>query len=82
MKMSYEQPAPDGATFAADAFEGQIGKEVPVNIPGEEAKKGRIVAAQVAGDGRSVELTVDVDWQMPAPQAAPSASYGAAFGFR
>jgi hypothetical protein len=65
MKMSYEQPAPDGATFAADAFDGQIGKEVPVNVPGGGRKTGRVLAAQVAEDGRSVELTLEVDVQLP-----------------
>lgn len=73
--MSFRQPAPAGATFAADAFDGQIGKEVPVNIPGETPKTGRVVAAQVADDGESVELTIDVDVQLP--------SYGAgSFGLR
>ncbi|GGP55988.1 hypothetical protein [Streptomyces abikoensis] len=64
MKMKYEQPAPSGATFAADAFDGEIGKEVPVNIPGEPPTTGRILAAHVADDGRSVELTLDVDVQI------------------
>lgn len=63
--MSYKQPAPVGATFAADAFDGQVGKEVPVNIPGEGPKTGRVLAAQVAEDGRSVELTLEIDVQMP-----------------
>lgn len=72
--MKFNQPAPDGTTFPADAFDGQIGKEVPVNTVGHEPKMGRILAAQVADDGRSVELTLDVDVQLP--------SYGpGSFGF-
>ncbi|WP_330339404.1 hypothetical protein [Streptomyces sp. NBC_00557] len=70
MEMKCNQPTPAGATFAANAFDGQIGKEVPVNIPGKDQTTGRILAARVADDGQSVELTLDVDVQLP--------SYGAA----
>lgn len=73
--MKFNQPAPDGTTFTADAFDGQVGKEIPVNTPGNEPKMGRVLAAHVADDGRSVELTLEVDVQLP--------SYGAgSFGFR
>lgn len=60
--MSYAQSAPQGSTFSADAFGGQIGKEVPVNIEGQaEPRQGRITGVEVAADGQSVEITVDVD---------------------
>jgi hypothetical protein len=75
MKMSYKQPAPDGATFASDAFDSQVGREIPVNVEGSEATTGRLIAARVADDGKSVELQLDVDVELP--------TYGGgSFGFR
>ncbi|MFE2600119.1 hypothetical protein ACFXCZ_27130 [Streptomyces sp. NPDC059396] len=64
MRLKFNQPAPDGERFARDAFEGQIGKEIPVNMPGGP-RSGRIVAAKTANDGQSVELTLDVAMQIP-----------------
>ncbi|GAA4688035.1 hypothetical protein GCM10023324_48430 [Streptomyces youssoufiensis] len=71
--MTFEQPAPADATFAADAFERQIGKDVPVKREGQEPTTGRLVAAKVVDDGRAVELTIDIDMQMPAH--APSIGF-------
>lgn len=74
--MSYEQPAPDGSRFAHDAFEGQIGKEIPVNVEGSSPKRGRLVAATVADDGTSAELQLEVDdLELPAYR-------GGSFGLR
>lgn len=80
--MSFKQPAPAGEIFTADAFDSQIGKQLPVNIEGSEPKTGRLIAAQVADDGQSVELTIDVDLQVPTPAGRAPVGYGAAFGFR
>ncbi|GGJ86853.1 hypothetical protein GCM10011583_18050 [Streptomyces camponoticapitis] len=63
--MKFEQPAPAGTVFTADAFEGQIGTDVPVNIEGGSAQTGRLVAAKVADGGQSVEMTIDVDVTIP-----------------
>jgi hypothetical protein len=83
--MSYEQPAPAGSRFAPDAFEGQIGKEIPVNVPGSEPttvglvaatpRTARLVAARVADDGTAVELQLELDGEVPAYG-------GGSFGFR
>jgi hypothetical protein len=85
MKMSYVQPAPAGSRFAPDAFEGQIGEEIPVNMPGSEPttiglvaatpQTARPLAAKVADDGSSVELQVEMDVELPAYG-------GGSFGFR
>lgn len=61
MKTKFTQPAPDGSTFTPDAFDSQIGKEIPVNIEGQQQRRGRVVAAEVSPDGQSVELTLDID---------------------
>lgn len=73
--MSYSQPAPHGATFAPNAFDEQIGKEIPVRIPGGDTETGRVVAAKVADDGRSVELELDLPIELPS-YGAGSFSFG------
>lgn len=57
--MKFDQPAPDDGQFAMDAFASQIGKEIRVNLP-DGSRQGRILAAKVAGDGRSVEFDLEV----------------------
>lgn len=76
--MKFNQPAGVGERFVAGAFDSQIGKEIPVNLPGGQVQ-GKILAAKVADDGQSVEL--DVDLAMPdGPSAAAPPSAGS-FGF-
>lgn len=73
--MSYNQPAPDGGTFSPDAFDSQVGEEIPVRTPDGTTQTGRVVAAKIAEDGQSAELTIDVPIDLP--------DYGAgSFGFR
>lgn len=61
MRLTTEQKAPAHTMFAPDSFSDQIGKEVPVQLPGATPATGRIVAVRVSDDGRSVETTIDVD---------------------
>ncbi|MEE2040189.1 hypothetical protein Q8791_23510 [Nocardiopsis sp. CT-R113] len=71
MRMSFVQPAGEGSRFAEGAFDGVIGKTIPVNTP-EGRHQGRVVAATVAEDGQSVELTVEVDgFVLPQPVSGP-----------
>lgn len=63
--MTYRQPAPAGTTIAPGALDSQVGKEIPVNLPDGGSKPGRVVAAKVADDGQSVELTIEVDITLP-----------------
>lgn len=72
-RIEVEQPAEPGATFAPDAFAGQIGKTVPLTIEGRAADGGcKVVGAQVADDGSSVSLTLEVaDDALPQPTITP-----------
>jgi len=77
-KVKYVQPAPSGGTFAPDAFAHQIGRTLPLTLEGSSAERDCVlVAAQVSGDGQSVEFTLEVD-----DDAFPSSAYQAnGFGF-
>lgn len=68
-RIEVEQPAEPGTTFALDAFDSQIGRTVPMNIAGRAVDGGcKVVAAEVADDGRSVSLTLEVpDGALPQP---------------
>ena len=67
IKMLYR---PDEHTiFASTAFEKNIGKTVRVNLTDGSVEPGKLVAAMVADDGRSVEFTLelpDVEGLFPA----------------
>jgi hypothetical protein len=58
MRLSFLQPAPDGARFTPDSWDSQIGKTVPFNV-GERVSRCTLVAARVSDDGSAVELTID-----------------------
>lgn len=58
--VSFNWPAAGDAVFAPGAWDGQIGKEIRVDFGGV-GETGHLLAAQVAEDGRSVRLTLDVD---------------------
>ncbi|OQQ16130.1 hypothetical protein B0675_02260 [Streptomyces sp. M41(2017)] len=78
--MSYEQPAPEGDRFEQGAFDRQVGQDIPVRVEGRDSTTGRLLKAEVADDGRSVELTLDVDIDLPTGSRGQQS--GAAFGFR
>ncbi|MFJ3826227.1 hypothetical protein [Streptomyces nodosus] len=75
MKMTVEQPAGDGERFAPDAFDSQVGQEVPVKTP-DGTKTGRVTGARVAADGQSVEIELDV------PGLTLPGGQGGSFGLR
>lgn len=71
MQHTFTQPAPDGMAFAADAFDVLVGLESEINRShGNERFPIRVVAVAVAGDGRSVEFTVDTDAEMTKAEEA------------
>lgn len=59
MRIGMKVRAGPDEVFAPDAFDSQIGKTVPVRLPGL-SRRGRVVGAQVSPDGRSCTLTVEV----------------------
>jgi hypothetical protein len=64
MKITFTMYAPDGERFAPTAFDGQIGKVLPV-LADVGVSQGTLLAATVARDGASAELTVEGDLQLP-----------------
>lgn len=61
-RIEFVQPAGPDERFAADAFDGQVGKVIPFNIEGSPGGhvNARVAAAKVSSDGRSVRLTLEV----------------------
>jgi hypothetical protein len=59
VRFQFVQRAEQHERFAPGCFDSQIGKFVPVNVEGAPHGRGRLVAAEIADDGQSVELTVD-----------------------
>ena len=51
---------PEGAVFAADAWDGQVGKTVPFKLEDEQISTATLVAATVVDGGGAVELTLEV----------------------
>lgn len=64
MKVTFRMCADDGDRFAPGAFDGQIGKVIPILADGG-ASQALLIAAKVADDGTSAELTVDGDLRLP-----------------
>lgn len=58
MRITHTMSA-EGGIFAATAFDGQIGKEVPLRV-GSEVHQATVVEAAVRDGGRYVDLTLDV----------------------
>lgn len=56
-------PAAEGDRFAAEAFQGQIGRtvEIVTGPYGFPMVHGRVLAAQVAADGASALLRIELD---------------------
>ncbi|MFJ6841354.1 hypothetical protein ACIQRE_01645 [Streptomyces griseoluteus] len=69
MKICFQQPAPEGEVFAPDAFDTQVGKEIPIRLE-TRTVTGRLIKAVVAADGRSADLTVEADDLTPKPGPA------------
>jgi hypothetical protein len=61
MEIAFTQAAAPGEVFAPDAFAGQIGKDIPVRLAGGVVMC-RVTGADIAPDGQSVELHLDVDF--------------------
>lgn len=51
---------PEGQVFAKDAWGMQIGRIVPVQIEPGHMGLGKILAADIAADGNSVDLTLEI----------------------
>lgn len=65
------QNAPEHHTFAPGAFDFQIGWTFPLTVEGRQIDNCKVVAAEVAEDGTSVTLTVEVpDGPFPAPSVS------------
>lgn len=64
MKITFTMYAPDGERFAPTAFDGQIGKQVPV-LADVGVSQAELLEAKVAADGASAELTVEGDLRLP-----------------
>lgn len=58
-KVKVQHVADEFERFAPGAFDSQIGTTLRVNLP-SGPREGVLTAAEVAVDGRSVELTVDI----------------------
>ena len=56
----FRQPASEFERFASGAFNRLIGKDVPVTLPNGRHVMGKLIAAEVAPDGASAELTVEL----------------------
>lgn len=65
MKITFTMQAPEGELFALTAFDGQIGKVMPV-LAEVGVSRATLLAAKVASDGASAELTVEGDLRLPA----------------
>lgn len=62
--------APDGVRYAADAFDTNVGRPLPVRVDGIDVDQALVVAVEVAPDGRCVTLTLD----LPGLELAPRGS--------
>jgi hypothetical protein len=64
MRFSSVIPAPDGMRFGAHAFDGALDHDYPLTVDHQPHGHAHVVAAVVAGDGRSVTLTLDTDVEL------------------
>lgn len=60
MRITFTQRATDFEMYAPDAFARSVGGMVNFTVDGFEDRQVRLIAAEVAPDGKSVEVTVDV----------------------
>lgn len=71
MKITFTMQPPEGERFAQHAFDGQIGKVMPV-LADVGVSRATLLEAKVASDGASAELTVEGDLRLP---PAPLSSF-------
>jgi hypothetical protein len=61
MRFTFCLPADEHTRFGPAAFERMVGAVIPVTHPDGSAQPGLVVSASVAGDGRSADVTVELD---------------------
>jgi hypothetical protein len=64
MRITLREFAKPGERFAADAFDGNVGKRVRVNV-GPVHTTGVCTSAKVASNGRSVIISVEIEEGTP-----------------
>lgn len=62
-------------TFRPGAFDRTVGKTIPVNVETSRTRQGTVVSADVAEDGATARLTVEVA-DMPLPNRLGAVSIG------
>lgn len=66
-RFQFDEQAPEDAVYAPGAFDSQVSKTVPLHGP-RSFGTARVVAVEVAADGRSVSFTLEVpDDFLPEP---------------
>lgn len=79
-QISFWQPAGENERFASHAWDGQLGKQVPLKGPGgEDLGLCTLVSAEVAEDGSGVMLTIEVPDSFSPDRAIPMSGMGFAF---
>jgi hypothetical protein len=58
--MTLRLRATRGERFAPDAFDDQLGNEIPLTISSRQVGLTRLIAAKVHEDGSAVDLTIEV----------------------
>lgn len=58
--MTLRLRASRGERFAPDAFDDQLGKEIPLTFSSRQLGLTRLIAAKVNEDGSVVDLTIEV----------------------
>jgi hypothetical protein len=76
VKFSITAAAYGGDNFHPDAFRNSIGKSVPLTIGNNPLSMTTILDANVAPDGRSATLTVEVPDETMPPDTDLAASLG------
>jgi hypothetical protein len=74
------QSAGEHGHFTPEAFDASIGKTVPLKVEGRGVGEAKLVAAEVADDGKSVRLTFDTTGT--GNLLDPSDTSGYSFGFK
>ncbi|MGW6297163.1 hypothetical protein [Streptomyces sp. NPDC055058] len=75
MRVSFDQQADPGATFAPDAFVGAIGTLQTVRIKGRWYE-APLTDAKVSADGTTATLTIDLPDDALPQRAYPPGSFG------
>ena len=76
-QLSFWEPAGENERFDPHAWDSQIGNQVPFR-PGPGSCT--LIAAEVAGDGSGVTLTIEIPDDFPPDKAIPMS--GMSFAFR